>query len=589
MAPYDPPYNTPHDTQAWTRRAWLTRNAAVLAAGVPLRRAWASSWHVRPTSLDAATAARVATHAVRIEPGPLEALVQRAIDAARTAGARYADARLTRTVGHVYSWNQGARRFAAETEVQGVGVRALVEGYWGFAAASSWDAETVVRLAQAAVAQARVNAKVSAMGGAQRRASGPPRTVDLASAPVATGMWTTPIVIDPFTVPVEEKLDHILAWEALAQEKGVHFPDPFRSSLTFVRQECVLATSDGTLVTQTTYETGGDVVVDGDQTIYGNSPPSLPVQGLGTAGRGWELILDAKIPEQLAAMPALMVEQLKRGAKPSQVGRYTLVCDGATMAALLANTLGAATQLDRALGYEANATGTSFLTDPLGMVGQYQVAAPLVTVTANRSVPTQLATVGWDAEGVVPQPFTLIKAGVVADFQTTREQATWLAPYYAKGGHPVQSHGCAAAEDALVTPLQMLPNLALAPGAASARLEDLVADVKEGILITNGGAATDFQGRTGLLEGEMREIKNGRLVRGLSGGAVLFDSLDLWKKITALGGPATTAVVGHGSDAFIYGGHGAAKGEPAQGTSYSVQAVAAIIPNQPLIDPARKA
>jgi TldD protein len=264
------------------------------------------------------------------------------------------------------------------------------------------------------------------------------------------------------------------------------------------------------------------------------------------------------------------------------------------MAALLTETLGTATQLDRALGYEANAAGTSFLTDPLDMVGKLQVASPLVTVTANRSAPTQLATVKWDTEGVVPQETTLVKDGVLADFQTTREQVAWLAPYYAKTGMPVCSHGYAAAEDALVTTIQMLPNLALAPNPAATQLEDLIANVQKGILITGGSKGqvqTDSQARTGLLwlGSGAREITNGRLGRPVSGGAVQFNTLDFWKKVAVLGGKETTQTIGQGTTAFLLGGHGTAKGQPSQGTSYTAQAVAATILDQPVVNPARKA
>jgi TldD protein len=213
-------------------------------------------------------------------------------------------------------------------------------------------------------------------------------------------------------------------------------------------------------------------------------------------------------------------------------------------------------------------------------------------VTANRSAPTQLATVRWDAEGVVPEEVTLIKHGVLVDYQTTREQAQWLAPYYQKAGKPVRSHGYAGAESALVTPLQMAPNLALAPSAAATRLEDLIASVRHGVLITDGTVTTDFQGRAGTLHaapGTMHEIANGRAGKMISGGAVQFDSPDLWKKITALGGATTVASTGHGSVGFIYGGvgSGTTKGEPAQSTPYTVQAAAALIQDQAVIDTTR--
>jgi TldD protein len=264
------------------------------------------------------------------------------------------------------------------------------------------------------------------------------------------------------------------------------------------------------------------------------------------------------------------------------------------MATLLDRTIGVATQLDRALGYEANAGGTSFLNDPLGMLGTFQAGSSLVNITANRSTPGQLATVKWDDEGVVPQPFSLVENGVLMDFQTTREQAAWLAPYYQRKGQPVLSHGCAAAEDARCITMQHPPNLALAPSPRTATLDDIVANVSDGILITNGFASADFQARAGLLRGELHEIKRGRLGRPLIGGGILFDTLDLWRNMVAVGDVSTQTTIASTDYPFNAAfdrltGQYPVKGEPPQRTSYSIQAVAATITKQALIDPRRKA
>ena len=104
------------------------------------------------------------------------------------------------------------------------------------------------------------------------------------------------------------------------------------------------------------------------------------------------------------------------------------------------------------------------------MVGRHPVAAPAVTVTANRTEPGGCATVQWDDEGVVPEEFTLVKDGVLTDFHTMRESASWLKDYYGQQQRPVRSHGCAAAPTALHAPLTHPPNLALAPGARGAGL-----------------------------------------------------------------------------------------------------------------------
>jgi TldD protein len=509
-------------------------------------------------------------------------LAQRAVDAAKRAGAQYADARLTRMEHHRYGFSENSMTVV---EHVGIGVRALVDGYWGFAACPSVTMDRVERLAGESVAQAVVNAKGAT-----------PRVVELGTIPPAVGHWATPVKIDPFAVPIEEKHAFQWEWQAVARKVGLVI-DSLPSHLQFTREERVVATSEGGRFTQTVYESGGVILIQAVRLPNVDSRVRIPVQGIGAAGRGWELFLDADIPGQIRGMVPRFsqLSMLMASAKPAQVGRYTLVCDGATMAAMLNATLGVATQLDRALGYEANASGTSFITDPLAMVGTFQLGSSLVNVTANRSAPAQLATVQWDAEGVTPPDFQVVKNGVLTDFQTTREQAAWLAPYYTKVGRPVRSNGCAAAESALAITMQHMPNLSLEPGASMASQDDLIANVQRGLLVEQGALfSVDAQSRNGLLiSPSMRHITNGRLGTLVTSGAIQFNTIDFWKNVIAVGGPATRAVVpftqypGGGQIGRLM--HEPVKGQPAQLTSHSVQAVAATITNQAVINPDRKA
>ena len=556
----------PLGASGWTRRLWLTHTTAAALATARV-----ASW---PAVTRSRTAVQALPHVLSQIPDDWASLAQRAVEAAQRAGARYCDARLTRTVQHVYA-NQ---RLGREVETVGIGVRALVNGYWGFSACPSVDLTGVERVAQDAVALAATNAR------------GTPRTVDLGPPAPAVGRWTTPVEIDPFVISPEEKLDFYSDWIREAERVKIRV-DEIRSHLDFTRQDRMVMTSEGAHFMQTLYESGGLIACSGR---YGTDI-EVNVQGITTAGRGWELFLNAKIPEQFPAMAAQIeaIHTLQKEAKPVTVGRYTVVCDGATMASLLDRTLGAATQLDRALGYEANAAGTSFLTEPLAMLGTFKAASPHVTITANRSAPAQLATVRWDDEGIEPQPFPLVKDGVLVDFQTTREQAAWLAPYYQRRGQSFHSHGCAAAESALFITMQHPPNLALAPNPAAVGLDDLIANVPDGVLVTEGQVMQmDFQTRSGLLVGQqMREIKHGRLGRLITGGGIVFDALELWRNVVAVGGAQTQAVIA--SSQYPLGGTGGlwgypVKGEPPQATSHSVQSVAATIMNQAVINPARK-
>jgi TldD protein len=281
-------------------------------------------------------------------------------------------------------------------------------------------------------------------------------------------------------------------------------------------------------------------------------------------------------------MDRLDAELARRlSVKPVEVGRFDLVLSAGAMATMLSETLGPACELDRALGYEANAGGTSYLgPNPLKFLGT-PVAAPLVTISAERSTPIGLATVKWDDEGVVPEDYVLVNKGTLVDYHTTREQAAWLAPWYARQSIPVRSHGCAMSPSALGIQMQHLPNLVLHPGSGNEDLEGLIAGIDHGLLVETLKLETDFQcsGSAGY-PGIMTEIRRGKRIAYVRGAGFLFRSMDFWKNIQALGGQGS---------AWWTGGFKSSKGEPGQRTSYSVSAVPAVVKQQATFDINKKA
>lgn len=563
--------------QFWRRRDFLQRmgvaSAGVAASATFSRRAWGLH---SPHNTRVATRGSIIDPAIVIDGSDVRTLALRALDAARAAGATYADVRLTRQLNQLYiggGW-QGGLPFRTEGEQLGVGVRALVDGIWGFAASPYWELDDVVQLAREAARQAKTNAQASGSAGAR----------EWAPIPVASGSWATPIKVDPFVLPIEEKSDLLEAWTIQARRYRIGNYCDLKAE--FTREERAVATTDGAYFTQTLYQSSGAFTFY-RQTIYGEQRfGTANVRGTGLTAAGWELFTEANIPGQLPTLhdesnPDRPVPPVKTG----DIGQYDVVCDATTMAALVSATIGTAAQVDRALGYEANAGGTSYLgPDPLALLGSYQAASPVVTITANRSMPRGLATVKWDDEGITPDDFTLVKDGVLVDYQTTREQAAWLAPWYQKQGKPVRSHGCASASSALAITMQHMPNLVLEPGLTNISFDDLVADTRKGLAIIGGQVTTDFQERTGTIGtingvGMVREITNGRLGPVLTGLQALFNTTQFWKNIRAVGGASSVEQMSSGDS----------KGEPAQSTKYSVRAVPAKIVNVDFVDPRRRA
>ncbi len=505
---------------------------------------------------------RVPEPVTPVEDPQVAELAARGLESARGAGAVYADVRLTYT---------RTRRFleinVSDEEDMEVGVRALVDGYWGFASGPVWSPDEMARLGREAVHQAKVNTL------------GKPRDVDLASVPVVQNAhWTTPVQVDPFALSPFEVQDYLAALRIWTEQYGVQ--GAAGQAFAIVQDE-VFSSTIGSYCTQRRYWTEGTL---SGEVHVGNERGGVSLPCLSRAGMGWELFTADRIPRvrdhSLRDELRLRAEEsralLKLPLKPIDVGRYDAAVDATSMARFVDATLGRATELDRALGYEANAGGTSYLSDPSGMIGHFQAGAPLLTVTANRSEPGAAATVQWDDEGVTADDFPLVKKGVLTDFQTTRESAAWLAGPSA--GAPARSHGCADAPSAMYAPMTHIPNLVMAPGTAG-DFEAMVSSVTDGLAITGANLEMDFQVATGFGTGTVVAVKNGKRVARLSGAGFLFRSTEFWKSLMAIGGETALRRVGAP----------ALKGEPPQVCYHSVTAPPAVVKGLTLIDPLRKA
>ena len=154
----------------------------------------------------------------------------------------------------------------------------------------------------------------------------------------------------------------------------------------------------------------------------------------------------------------------KLKAKPVEVGKYDLVLHPSHLWLTIHESIGHPTELDRALGYEANYAGTSFIAPPEKMLGKLKYGPEFMNVQGDRSQPGACATIGYDDEGVKPEDFLIIKNGVFNDYQTTREQANWLKWWYDQRNVTPRSHGCSNGDSWASIQFQRMPNVSLLPG-----------------------------------------------------------------------------------------------------------------------------
>ncbi|HTL99519.1 MAG TPA: TldD/PmbA family protein [Candidatus Omnitrophota bacterium] len=418
----------------------------------------------------------------------MDELVREALDTAVARGAGYADARLLETLREDLIVKDGRLAGLEQTESRGIGVRVLVDGAWGYAATDATGKESVRACAAHAVAIGRASARVLA------------NPVRLAPEPAHRAVWTSPCAVDPFAIPLEQKLDLLLRIDAaLRSVKGVTIAEAF---LTFVRRRQRFLSSEGADIDQTVTRSGGGYAATA---VSGNEVQrrSYPQAEGHHQTMGWEFIESVPWVEEAPRVAEEAVALL--GADPCPSGEWDVVLEGSQLALQIHESVGHPSELDRVLGMEANYAGASFLT--LDKLRTLRFGSPQVTLIADATLPHGLATFGFDDEGVAAQRWPIVQEGLFTGYLTSRELAHRVGE--------ARSRGCVRTDGWHHIPMIRMVNLSLMPGAGS--LEDLLGDTDHGIYMeTNRSWSIDqlrynFQFKTEIAW----EIRRGKRVRML--------------------------------------------------------------------------
>jgi TldD protein len=469
-----------------------------------------------------------------------------AIDAAKSAGAEYADVRISRNRNQSIFTREQRVQALNDNETMGFGVRALVGGSWGFAASRELTRDEVARVARQAVEQARANRSALV------------RPVTLAPvSPTPDGRWRSPAKTDPFDVSVEDKVALLLAANAAALKvQGARFVN---SGMFFLREEKTFASTDGTFTTQTIFRSQPTMTVTAVAPDFSDfqSRQSTDVQPMG---RGYEHVVEARLVENATRWAEEAVQKLT--AKPVDVGRYDLVLHPTHLWLTIHEAIAHPTELDRALGYEANYAGTSFVAPPEQFLGKFRYGPEFMNVQGDRSQEGSLAACGWDDEGVEPDTFLIVRNGVVNDYQTTREQAPHLDWWYKQQGRETRSHGNSYAQSWADVQFQRMPNVSLLPGEKEQGWDDLIAATDRGIAIVGEGSfSIDQQRFNAQFGGQLfYEIRGGKITGMLKDVAYQMRTPEFWNAMDMLGGKGSYMLGGAFNDG---------KGQPSQSNAVS--------------------
>ena len=493
---------------------------------------------------------------------PLEALLAEGIDvkqkkvlsdvglnAAKSAGASYADVRIGRYLNQFVFTREDKVQNVVNTESFGVGVRVIANGTWGFSSTIDVTPDGIKKAAEIAVQIAKANSKI--------------QKEPVVLAPVESYgevSWKTPIERNAIEVPISEKVDLLLGANAAAMENGANYVN---SALFQVNEQKYFASTEGSYIDQDVHRIWPFMQVTAiDKGKFKSRQGLSAPMGLGyeymtpdpnetiegPAGikmfrNRYDIVADAKD----AALQAK--EMLSENTKSVEPGKYDLVLEPNHLGLTIHESVGHPLELDRVLGYEANYAGTSFATLDKWKTKDFEYGSKLVNLVADKTQVGSLGAVGYDDEGVACKEWDLVKDGVLVNYQAIRDQVHMI--------DQKESHGCCYSQSWNDVQFQRMPNVSLRPGKEKLSTADMIKDVEKGIYIAGRGSYSIDQQRYNFQFGGTvyYEIKDGEIAGMLNDVAYQSNTQEFWN---------SCAAICDESDYRMFGSFFDGKGQPSQ-------------------------
>src|SRR5882762_9761052 len=486
---------------------------------------------------------------------PFKGLSYIALGEAKKVGCTYADVRFTRSVSSGvnasggndrnadasgFGGGRGGRggrgggaRAGGRPGAAGFGVRVIHSGVWGFASSPIVTEDEIRRIARIAAEVAKASAIAKKVD------------VKLAPVPAYTEYWSSPMKKDPASVSQEDKQALVQkVVDAAVKNKDV---SNVNVSVGVVNEWKYFASTEGSYIEQETFEITPSFSVSAK---VGDVTKTRNFVGVPKTG-GWEAAEDGEMLEHAERIASEAVEMTR--AKPIGMGLKDLVLTPSHAMLTIHEIVAHATELDRILGYEANYAGTSFV--KLSDVGTLKYGSKLMNITADRTMPGGMATIGFDDDGVKSMEFPIVRDGILVGLQTNRETAPQIGDKASKG--------CTSASSWRDYPFLRMPNVRLEAGPkGSPSVEQIIKDTKDGVLVDGRGSySIDQQRYNGQFGGNcFWEIKNGKVTRMVTDVTYNAITTDFWANLDLIGSQETWKMFGTGGDA---------KGQPTQTNSIS--------------------
>jgi len=431
-----------------------------------------------------------------------------AIDTARQLGADYADIRIQRSRTESIYLRKLSLKNTSLQELYGYGIRIFKKGAWGFAHSNVFTEDAVRKTVKKAFSIAKESARI-------RHGKG----LVLAHERGYIDSYRSPFCVDPFDVPLSEKVELMLEVNKTllnyAEIKQAMF------MLECRKDEKIFASTLGSEINSTTIyiepSFTATAVTDDDSQSRSFRP--------GGKATGWEWIRGLNLPDkavQVAEEAIMKVHADSLGPEE----RRDLLLDPIHLGLTMHESVGHPTELDRVLGWEADFAGISFATPE--KLKNYQYGSEIVNFVADNTLPSGLASAGYDDDGVPNQKWYVVKDGILNEYGNTRATAPLIGLD--------MSRGCNRATNYYDFPINRIPNLYLEPGKEKLTPQELIADTEDGVLIEDQGSFSIDQHRVNFqFGGDMFwEIKQGKKVRPLKKIIYKSNNPEFWNSVDAI-------------------------------------------------------
>ncbi len=386
--------------------------------------------------------------------------IKQQIERLRAAGATYVDARWYpfEEQNYLMMWN-GNLKNTTSTRESGIGVRVLYKGAWGFSASS--DLGDLAALFDKALDNARVAAE---------RVTFPIR---LAEKDAIQASFTSPSRLNPFEVPLADKVAFLKAMDQKLDQPGVF---QRRSELTFMRKKIVFIDSEGSEIEKLITEVFSTLAVTGVDNQGVSHERKFHLNRRGDS-RGWESIDQQAFGEQADRITSELGQVLAAADCPKE-DRSVILLPG-IMFLQTHETIGHALELDRILGYELAFAGGSFVT--LNDFGSLRYGSEKLTARADATLSNTPGSFGYDDDGVPAQNVVLIDKGILVGAITGRQM---VEEANAKARKQIfQGSGGANRATAFYrVPIERMTNINIDPGR-DGTLDEIVSKTEKGIVL----------------------------------------------------------------------------------------------------------